>query len=493
MAKQRKIGAIIALDGEREFKTAVTSCNKSLATMKSEMKLVSAQTTGSANTLEALRKKHDVLQRTLDEQAKKEEAVRKGLEHAQEDYNRVGSELEQYKTKLSKAQETLKKMEESQDTTKEAMAEQQKVVSELAKHSEKYSILEYDIGDTVTLLDDLTDTREEQRIVGMKIYPDAPEKNSCTLANKVLTFDELAQKYEDTANTVDNITNDNGQIDGDTIDGIYSRQIIDLEDGIVNSVYIKNLDAQYVQVSGKLTAVEGEFGTLKANVAEFEETYTKRLTAAEADIGKLRTTDLSAVNGRINILDSNYANIKNLLSGSAGIGDLQNIHLTSDNAVIDTALVRTAVMQSVTIGDLLAGTISTNKFKIMSDDGGIQISGATQQWKDANGVVRMQAGRDAKGTTNDATSSPVKVTIKLNSGVAESVTVGSDGNFSKALTLVAGTNTITVVATDSAGKTTTVTRTVKLDTSAPVIKSVTLNPNPVDAGKTFIISVEVVD
>ena len=111
----------------------------------------------------------------------------------------------------------------------------------------------------------------------------------------------------------------------------------------------------------------------------------------------------------------------------------------------------------------------------------------------ADGLVTNQAALTVKGTTNDATSSPVKVTIKLNSGVAESVTVGSDGNFSKALTLVADTNTITVVATDSAGKTTTVTRTVKLDTSAPVIKSVTLNPNPVDAGKTFIISVEVVD
>lgn len=111
----------------------------------------------------------------------------------------------------------------------------------------------------------------------------------------------------------------------------------------------------------------------------------------------------------------------------------------------------------------------------------------------ADGLVTNQAALTVKGTTNDATSSPVKVTIKLNSGVAESVTVGSDGNFSKALTLVAGTNTITVMATDAAGKTTTVTRTVKLDTSAPVIKSVTLNPNPVDAGKTFIISVEVVD
>lgn len=82
----------------------------------------------------------------------------------------------------------------------------------------------------------------------------------------------------------------------------------------------------------------------------------KDLVPQKPDIVQLRTTDLSAVNGRIDVLDSNYANIRNLLSGAAGIGDLQNIHLTSDNAVIDTALIRTAVMQSVTIGDLLAGT-----------------------------------------------------------------------------------------------------------------------------------------
>lgn len=270
-------------------------------------------------------------------------------------------------------------------------------VIDLAKCSEKYRILEYGIGDIITLIDDITDTREKQRIVGMKIYPDAPEKNSCTLANKVLTFDELAQKYEDTVNTVDNITNDNGQIDGDAIDGIYSRQIVDLENAIVSSVHIKDLDAKYVQVSGKLTAVEGEFGSIKGNIADFEDAYAKRLSAAEAEIVQLRTTDLSAVNGRIDVLDSNYANIRNLLSGAAGIGDLQNIHLTSDNAVIDTALIREAVMQSVSIADLLAGTISTNKFLIASDDGGIRIQGATQQWSDTDGTVRMQAGRDANG------------------------------------------------------------------------------------------------
>lgn len=109
------------------------------------------------------------------------------------------------------------------------------------------------------------------------------------------------------------------------------------------------------------------------------------------------------------------------------------------------------------------------------------------------GLITNKAACTVTGTTNDITSSPVTVTIKLNSGPAEAVTVGADGSFSKSLTLASGNNTITIVATDSAGKSSTVTRTVTLDTTAPTIKSVTLTPNPVDAGKTYVISVEVTD
>ena len=111
----------------------------------------------------------------------------------------------------------------------------------------------------------------------------------------------------------------------------------------------------------------------------------------------------------------------------------------------------------------------------------------------ADKLITNKTGITVKGTTNDKTSSPVTVTVKLNSGAATAVTVESDGSFSKDLTLVVGTNTITVVARDAAGKTTTVTRTVTVDQTAPVIKSITINPNPVDAGKTYIISVEVTD
>lgn len=92
------------------------------------------------------------------------------------------------------------------------------------------------------------------------------------------------------------------------------------------------------------------------------------------------------------------------------------------------------------------------------------------------------------GTTNDVTSSPV--TVKINN---ESVTVQSNGSFSKQITLDEGNNIITVVATDGAGKSTTVTRHVTLDTGGPVFNSVTITPNPVDGGQTFIIEVEVED
>lgn len=106
----------------------------------------------------------------------------------------------------------------------------------------------------------------------------------------------------------------------------------------------------------------------------------------------------------------------------------------------------------------------------------------------AEGLITNKSTLVVSGKTDDATSKPVTVTVN---GTA--VAVNSDGTFSKEIKLVNGSNTITVVAKDKAGKTTTVTRKVTLDTTAPTIKSITLTPNPIDCGKTFVIAVEVTD
>lgn len=105
------------------------------------------------------------------------------------------------------------------------------------------------------------------------------------------------------------------------------------------------------------------------------------------------------------------------------------------------------------------------------------------------GYITNNSSVTVAGTTNDATSSPVTVTINLNGTDQGPVTVDSGGSFNKVITLANGSNTITVTATDSSGKTSTVTVHVTLDTSAPIIQSATITPNPVDAGQTMVISV----
>lgn len=109
----------------------------------------------------------------------------------------------------------------------------------------------------------------------------------------------------------------------------------------------------------------------------------------------------------------------------------------------------------------------------------------------ADGLITSSSALNIVGTTNDATSSPVTVIIKLNGTDQGSVTVGSDGSFSKSVTLTEGSNTVVVTATDAAGKTSSVTRNVTLDTSVPKVVSASITPNPVDAGATMVISVEI--
>lgn len=109
----------------------------------------------------------------------------------------------------------------------------------------------------------------------------------------------------------------------------------------------------------------------------------------------------------------------------------------------------------------------------------------------ADGLITAASSVTVAGTTNDATSSPVVITISLNGTDQGAIPVGTGGTFSKVVTLKKGSNTIVVKAKDAAGKESSVIRTVTLDTSVPKIKAATITPNPVDTGKTMVISVTI--
>ena len=99
------------------------------------------------------------------------------------------------------------------------------------------------------------------------------------------------------------------------------------------------------------------------------------------------------------------------------------------------------------------------------------------------------------GITNDATSSPVTISMILNGADQGVVVVDADtGNFSKSLTGREGSNTLDVTATDSAGRTTTVSRTFNIDTKPPVLTELIRDPSdPVLVGTKFSIRLKATD
>lgn len=96
------------------------------------------------------------------------------------------------------------------------------------------------------------------------------------------------------------------------------------------------------------------------------------------------------------------------------------------------------------------------------------------------------------GTVTDSVGIK-SVVCQVNSPSNEqTIVVGAGGAFNQTITGLndAASNTLTIIATDNSGRTTTVVRHVNVNTTGPSIISVTITPNPADAGATYTLSVE---
>lgn len=95
--------------------------------------------------------------------------------------------------------------------------------------------------------------------------------------------------------------------------------------------------------------------------------------------------------------------------------------------------------------------------------------------------------------TGKASTSSEYVSVSSVTVNGHTVTVNADGTFAYDLALVSGENTIEIIATDSVGKTTKITRNVTLDTTAPVITDVHAEATTVDASGIIRITFRVTD
>lgn len=102
---------------------------------------------------------------------------------------------ERYTNTTSLYEDALARLEEA---SRPVMAYTGELIN-LAKQSEKYSVLDYDLGDTVLLASATVNVWVQQRIVQLDEYEQHPEKNTAEFSNATETFAQLQKKGDDLA------------------------------------------------------------------------------------------------------------------------------------------------------------------------------------------------------------------------------------------------------------------------------------------------------
>lgn len=220
-----------------------------------------------------------------------------------------------------------------------------------------------------------------------------------------------------------------------------------IEDLKATNAEIENLKADIGDFQD-LTAVKADIQLLKTNVADIN----------TAVIGKANITDLNATNANVTALQSNVANITTLIGGNLTMSNIQSLILTTDKVTVADAFIKDAMIDSLSANKIKTGSIDTNLVKIQSTDGSMTLNGSLQQFKDKNGNVRIQIGKDATGNftfalydatgkgqlinENGITASAISDGLIVNDMVADNANIsGSKLDINSVITQINGSTT----------------------------------------------------
>ena len=143
-----------------------------------------------------------------------------------------------------------------------------------------------------------------------------------------------------------------------------------------SSISLEELNAKII----KVTDLYGENGY-------FEYLQAKLITAGRIVADSADFKELSAL----------AATIKSAIIGASSTETGIVINLTTENATMSEAMIKDLIAKYITVNELKAGDIYTNKIKILSENGTLRIQDNTFSIYDENGNVVVQLGEDKNG------------------------------------------------------------------------------------------------
>lgn len=219
----------------------------------------------------------------------------------------------------------------------------------------------YQINEIQRVLDD----RDKSKIV----IGDLEQTSSSSTRNYIVQVQDSVTQYISQINAVKITTT------------ALETDVAAIKDAVIGKAFITDLEAE------ELIASKGYITSLEAESMVLEKGYISKLEA-DTIYSTLIETDA---------LRNSIAEIDTLLSGSVSAASAHTIVLNSKNTTIENALIKDAMIDSVTANKVKSGIIDTDLVTIQSADGSMTLFGTIQQFKDENGVVRIQIGKDSGG------------------------------------------------------------------------------------------------
>ena len=199
--KTQNVKTRLSFDGEAEYKAACKEINSTLKVLNSEMKLVTAEYKDNASSVDALKAKQTVLQKTYDEQAKKVKETEAALEKCRKATGDNSEESKKLETQLNYQKAALVKTEQELGKTTDEMEKAEKAADEMGKeikdsgeqaddakgkfsgeqkqNFKKSNMLKYAVLSTISMI------KERNYDLYLEI------KQECTDKHKELNFDSL--------------------------------------------------------------------------------------------------------------------------------------------------------------------------------------------------------------------------------------------------------------------------------------------------------------
>lgn len=132
------IGSKIVLEGQKEYRNAISEANRDTRLLGSELRKLAKEFDGSANSTEALTRKNEVLKKQYEEQEKRIKLLRGALEDAEKVYGKNSTQVKNWQIQLNNAEGKLFDLDKELKNNEKYLNESKKSVDGTAKSIDEF-------------------------------------------------------------------------------------------------------------------------------------------------------------------------------------------------------------------------------------------------------------------------------------------------------------------------------------------------------------------